>query len=205
MMEQKKIFVFDFDGTLTKRDTFVEFIRFVHGDKATLIGFLKNLHVLLLMKAGIIGRGRARRMVFSYFFAGMTEEMFDAHCLRFATAKKNLLRPKAVKKLDSLTAERQHVIIVTESITRWVQPFFAAYIIHPGFKVTGTEIAVDNGKLTGRFANKNCTGTEKVRHIKALFPERDDCFIVAYGDGKGDIEMLDYADEGHYKPFRGRR
>lgn len=201
-MRQKKLYVFDFDGTLTKRDTLIEFIRFVHGNKATLIGFLKNLHVLLLMKIGIIGGGKAKRMIFTYFFGGMSEELFDTHCLRFADAKKGLLRPKAMRKLDSLVVAGHQVVVITSSITRWVQPFFATYI-QPNFKVIGTEPAIENGRLTGRFANKNCTGIEKVRRIEELYPERDEYFVVAYGDSKGDIEMLDYSDEGHYKPFRG--
>lgn len=201
-MSQRKLYVFDFDGTLTKRDTLIEFIRFVHGDKAAFTGLLKNLHVLLLMMPGVIGRGKARRMVFTYFFGGMSEELFDTHCLRFADAKKGLLRPKAIKKLDSLIVEGHQVLIVTESITRWVQPFFATYI-QPNFRVIGTEAAVESGRLTGRFANKNCTGAEKVRRIDELYPERDDYFVVVYGDSKGDIEMLDYSDEGHYKSFRG--
>jgi phosphoserine phosphatase len=36
-----KIYAFDFDGTLTTRDTLIDFIRFVRGDKATLLGLLR--------------------------------------------------------------------------------------------------------------------------------------------------------------------
>ena len=35
------IHAFDFDGTLTRRDTLIEFIRYVKGNKEFLIGFLK--------------------------------------------------------------------------------------------------------------------------------------------------------------------
>ena len=45
-----KICAFDFDGTLTKKDTFVEFIRYVHGERKTITGFLLHFPVLLLMK-----------------------------------------------------------------------------------------------------------------------------------------------------------
>ena len=31
---------------------------------------------------------------------------------------------------------------------------------------------------------------------------REDFWVIAYGDSKGDKEMLEFADEAHYKPFR---
>ena len=49
----------------------------------------------------------------------------------------------------------------------------------------------------------NCYGAEKVRRISVMLPApREDCYIVAFGDSRGDREMLEYADEAHYKPFR---
>ena len=29
-----------------------------------------------------------------------------------------------------------------------------------------------------------------------------DYWLTAYGDSRGDYELLDFANEGHYKPFR---
>lgn len=48
-----KIHAFDFDGTLTNRDTLLEFIRFVRGDKAFFLCMLRYLPLLLLMKLGL--------------------------------------------------------------------------------------------------------------------------------------------------------
>ena len=47
----KKLFVFDFDGTLTNADTLLEFIRFACGRKRMLLGFLLYSPLLVLMKA----------------------------------------------------------------------------------------------------------------------------------------------------------
>lgn len=217
MNEKKKLYVFDFDGTLTKRDTFVEFIRYMHGTKAALLGFARYLPVLLLMKIGLFPNGKAKRMVFSHFFGGMSEEMFDAGCRRFAKEKKNLLRANGMRKIDNLLSEGQSVVIISASMTRWVQPFFNECISKHGetlpmrsidgreysrFVVMGTDVEVSDGKLTGRFAGKNCYGAEKLRRLKMLYPALDKYYLIVFGDSKGDIELLDYSDEGYYKPFR---
>ena len=52
------------------------------------------------------------------------------------------------------------------------------------------------------FATPNCYGPEKVRRIREVFPDRDNYHLTAFGDSRGDKEMLDYADQGYYKPFR---
>ena len=67
----------------------------------------------------------------------------------------------------------------------------------------GTQIEVIDGILTGRFISPNCYGIEKVRRIKQVLVEpRSHYYIIAYGDSRGDKEMLDYADEEYFRPFR---
>jgi HAD superfamily phosphoserine phosphatase-like hydrolase len=88
------------------------------------------------------------------------------------------------------------VVIVSASIDNWVQPFFA------NVTVLGTQIEVKDGLLTGRFLTKNCYGQEKVNRILACYPHREDYHLTAYGDSRGDKELLAFADESHYKPFR---
>ncbi|MST85139.1 hypothetical protein FYJ73_10775 [Prevotellaceae bacterium LKV-178-WT-2A] len=69
--------------------------------------------------------------------------------------------------------------------------------------VVGTRIEVIDGKVTGRFLTPNCYGPEKVRRVQEMLSEpRDHYRITAYGDSRGDKEMLQYANERHYKPFR---
>ena len=65
--------------------------------------------------------------------------------------------------------------------------------------VLGTQIEVKNGNLTGRFLTKNCYGQEKVNRILALYPDRNTYYLIAYGDSRGDKELLAFADEAHFK------
>ena len=192
----KQVYAFDFDGTLTTKDTLLEFIRFAKGTLAFGLGFLRYAHLLVLMKLGLYPNWKAKQKVFAHFFAGMTIEDFDAICQEFAASSRHLLRPKGIEAINQALNQGADVLIISASIDNWVQPFF------PQVKVLGTQIEVVDGVLTGRFLTKNCYGEEKVNRLKALYPNRQDYHLTAFGDSRGDKELLAYADESHFKPFR---
>lgn len=192
----KKIYAFDFDGTLTTKDTLIEFIRYAKGSMALGLGFMRYAHLLVLMKIGLYPNYKAKQKVFAHFFKDTTLDDFNALCKAFAASSSHLLRPNAIEAIDQATKEGSEVLIVSASIDNWVQPFF------PQVKVVGTQIEVIDGKLTGRFLSKNCYGQEKVNRILSLYPNRQDYHLTAYGDSRGDKEMLAFADESYFKPFR---
>ena len=192
----KKIYAFDFDGTITTKDTLIEFIRYTKGSMDLGLGFLRYAHLLVLMKLGLYPNYKAKQKVFAYFFKDTTLDVFNALCKEFAASLSNLLRPNAIEAIDLATKEGSEVLIVSASIDNWVQPFF------PQVMVLGTQIEVIDGKLTGRFITNNCYGQEKVNRILSLHPNRQEYHLTAYGDSRGDREMLAFADESYFKPFR---
>ena len=50
--DKKVLALFDFDGTLTKKDTMFEFIRFSKGNLMLLIGLIISFPILVLYKLG---------------------------------------------------------------------------------------------------------------------------------------------------------
>ena len=109
------------------------------------------------------------------------------------------MRPAGLKCVAQALEAGQRVLVVSASIENWVRAFFTP---HPGLTILGTQVEVAGGRLTGRFLTKNCYGQEKVRRVMQVLPQRDNYILVAYGDSRGDKELLDYADVRHYKPFR---
>ena len=192
----KKIYAFDFDGTLTTRDSFLEFIRYVCGNWAFCKGILRYSPLLVLMKLGLYPNWKAKQKVFAYFFKGMPLKDFAQQGRLFALDRQHLLRPQGVDMVKQAQAGDAEVLIVSASIDHWVQPFF------PEVKVVGTQVEVEDGCLTGRFLTQNCYGQEKVNRILALYPHRNEYELIAFGDSAGDKELLAFADEAHYKPFR---
>ena len=200
----RKIYAFDFDGTLTTKDTLLEFIRFAKGSGQMFRGFLLFSPLLLLMKLHLYPNWKAKQQLFSYFFKGMNIDDFNAHCTHFAEQNKHLLRPAGIEKVRQAIEEEQAIVlIISASIDNWVRPFFDE--IDKKIQVLGTQIETKEGCLTGQFTTKNCYGQEKVNRLTALYPHREAYDLIAFGDSRGDKELLDFADKGFYKPFRNKK
>lgn len=200
----RKIYAFDFDGTLTTKDTLLEFIRFAKGSGQMFRGFLLFSPLLLLMKLHLYPNWKAKQQVFSYFFKGMNIDDFNALCTHFAEQNKHLLRPAGIEKVrQAIEEEQATVLIISASIDNWVRPFFDE--IDKKIQVLGTQIETKEGHLTGQFTTKNCYGQEKVNRLTVLYPHREAYDLIAFGDSRGDKELLDFADKGFYKPFRNKK
>lgn len=200
---KKKIYCFDFDGTLTTSDTLLEFIKYAKGRGRFLMVFLMYSPLLVLMKLHLYPNWKAKQQIFAHLFAGMRIEKFDALCRGFAEESQHLLRPKGITLMHEALVAGAQVFIVSASIDNWVRPFFDIRNLK-GVQVLGTQIEVEDGKLTGRFKSNNCYGKEKVHRITEVLKsfERSEYEIEAFGDSRGDKEMLAFADKGHFKPFR---
>lgn len=215
MLEKENVYCFDFDGTLTTKDTLLEFIKFAKGKNRFLLGFLLYSPLLVLMKLHLYPNWKAKQKVFRYFFDGMRIQDFDQLCQGFASHSMSLLRKPGIKLIRTALSNQEKVFIVSASIDNWVRPFFT----QQGLEVTdilGTQIEVIDGKVTGRFQTNNCYGEEKVHRIcealtktiengkgaSTLDFDRTRYHIEAFGDSRGDKEMLAFADRGYYQPFR---
>lgn len=206
---KKKVYLFDFDGTLTSADTLLEFIRYACGRRRFFIGFALFSPLLVLMKLHLYPNYRAKQRLFAWYFKGMLIDNFDLVCRRFAHHNQRLMRQKALDRLREIFHNNENLCVVSASIDNWVRPFFdnISKASRSDFRVIGTEVEVDtDGVLTGRFRTHNCYGVEKVRRVLEAMPQlksnRDDFWVVACGDSRGDKELLEFADEAHFKPFR---
>ena len=200
---KKKIYCFDFDGTLTTSDTLLEFIKYAKGRGRFLMVFLMYSPLLVLMKLHLYPNWKAKQQIFAHLFAGMRIEKFDALCRGFAEESQHLLRPKGITLMHEALVAGAQVFIVSASIDNWVRPFFDIRNLK-GVQVLGTQTEVEDGKLPGRFKANNCYGKEKAHRIAEVLKsfERSEYEIEAFGDSRGDKEMLAFADKGHFKPFR---
>ena len=134
----------------------------------------------------------------------MSLTTFDTLCHDFARDKHVLFRPQAFQYLQSIKKQADQILVISASIDNWVRPFFSTiFSAEDSFQVLGTKLEVRDGKLTGRFLTPNCYGQEKVNRLKQVLNEPRQAYsIKAFGDSRGDKELLEYADQGHYKPFR---
>ena len=160
-----KLYAFDFDGTITTKDTFIAFIRFVKGDLRTFLGLLLYAPILIMMKLKLYPNWKAKQQLFTYFFKGMNMKEFKLKCNEFARHNKTLIRPLALIEIQKALKEGEKVIIITASIDMWVRPFFSE--LDKNIHIVGTKIEEKEGKVTGHFVTRNCYGAEKVNSFVA--------------------------------------
>ena len=186
------IHVFDFDGTLTTRDTLLLFIRHARGWWALFGGLLLFSPLLVLMKLHLADNGRTKERLFRHYFRGMLERDFDALCQSFARSHTHVLRTAGLRTIQQALDRGDRVVILSASIDRWVEACLRPFLVSSSqFQVLGTEIDVVDGRLTGRFATPNCYGPEKVRRLKEFLKEvspRGDVEGATKVSPRGDVE-----------------
>jgi phosphatidylglycerophosphatase C len=196
---QQPIAFFDFDGTITTKDTLLEFIRFSKGSSYYRFGFLLNSPWLIAYKLKLISNQRAKERILTFFFGRCPIDTFAAHCDKFsAEILPVLIRPHALDEIARLRAAGVSVVIVSASPENWIR----TWSLSQEAELLATRLEVSGDRLTGKIEGANCYGKEKVRRIEAAYQLKEYPKIYAYGDTKGDIPMLSLADIRFYKPFR---
>jgi phosphatidylglycerophosphatase C len=192
---------FDFDGTLTTRDSFTAFLRWRAGPiryGLALLRLLPGLAAYLVHR----DRGRIKAQAVAQFLRGVSREDLQADAGAFAELHAaKLFRPDALAAWRRWRAEGARLVIVTASPEAVVAPFAEKL---GADRLIGTELAYDaQGRVTGGFASPNCRGPEKVARLKAAFGPNV-ALKAAYGDTSGDREMLEMAEIRGFKVFKGR-
>lgn len=195
----KQLVLFDFDGTLTTRDTLAEFIKYYRGNFQYYLGLAALSPVMALYVTKLIKNWKAKQYFLGWYLKGEDIEEFNKCCVKFATeVVPNLIRPGAIDTIRNYKASGSTVAIVSASAENWVKPFCDSI----GILCLGTKLETRNGKITGNILGKNCHGPEKVCRIKEAFDLSSYTEVIAYGDTSGDREMLALANKKYYKPFR---
>ena len=190
--------LFDFDGTLTRRDSLLHFTEYAVGRTRLVAGLMTLSPWLVAMRSGLVSNHRTKERYFARFFGGMEATRFEAVARRYALERLDrIVSPVALDRLEWHRRAGHTVVVVSASCRQWLEPWCTAR----GAALICTELEVDEGRITGRLAGPNCHGPQKVVRIRAeLDPERFER-VFAYGDSRGDREMLAIADEPFYRTF----
>lgn len=193
MSMKRNIAVFDFDGTLTTRDSFLAFIKWACGPVSYYVGFLRFAPQLLLMFMHLYPNWKAKERIFAHFFKGWQYSWFQALGEDFATELDTMRNEPVIGRLKEHIDHGDTVYVISASLPEWVEPWCRQLGVNA---VLATEIEVnDQGRITGRFKTKNCFGQEKVDRLLKVEPERETYVLHAYGDSRGDLELLAFADK----------
>ena len=193
-----KIALFDFDGTITTSDSLIKFIRYAVGDMKVALGMLLLSPMLIAYKLKLIPNYKAKQLMLSYFFKGMNEQNFKKLAERFSLKQiDTMLRPKAMEKIAWHKDQGHKIVVVSASIENWLKPWCNKNELD----LIATKLEIINGTVTGKFQTKNCYGNEKAVRVREVYSLSDYDHIFAYGDSRGDRELLNLAHTKSYREF----
>lgn len=193
------IAVFDFDGTLTRRDSLLPFLQMAAGRGRFCWGLIRMSPVLAAYALKLMPNWRAKEALLAHFFGGWHEQKLQQIGQRFAHQYiQKLLRPDAMKRLQWHQAHGHPTVLLSASLETYLFPWGRAM----GFdQIIGTQLETHAGIVTGRFNGKNCYGPEKVNRLEATLGNLSHFDIYAYGDSRGDKELLTVANHAYYRRF----
>lgn len=194
----KPIIVFcDFDGTITTKDSFAEFIKFYKSPFYFYCGLVLLSPILILFKLRIISNQTAKEFLTKFYFGKENLDEFIKKATYFSLHKiDKIIIPKAINTLHEHKKNGATIVIVSASFSLYLSDWCKKN----DFELLATELEIIDDKITGKFKGKNCYGEEKLKRIRLNY-DLSNYEVHAYGDTKGDLPMLSIAQKSFYRVF----
>ena len=193
----KKLYCFDFDGTLTYKDTMFLYLEFYNSSKFKL-QFVKHIPLFALLKFNLLDAEKVKKSFISSILKGQSKQKIEKKSQEFFEKYyPTVFRENALDFIKNIDHSQTDCYIVSASLDIWVKPFAEKF----DMKLLATQAEFKNDIFTGNFLGKNCNGAEKVNRIKEAIANKKYDKMIAFGDTSGDKEMLDWANEGQFKFF----
>jgi phosphatidylglycerophosphatase C len=192
--------VFDFDKTLTTRDTLLPFLFFTHG-------WMKASYNLLTLTPHFIqfifnrqSRQLVKEKILTTFYAGYSMKELQKQGQIYADQKLDkYLNLEAMERLRYHQAQQHRCLLVSASLDFYLSPWAQ----RQGFEtVLSSQLQVSpTGQVTGKLKELNCWGPEKRRLLLSYLGPKKFYDLYVYGDSEGDREILQLADHPYYRTF----
>lgn len=192
---------FDFDGTVTRRDTLGPFLLRHFGPRRVLRAGVPNLHRLGGAALGRSDRDEAKQRYLTSLLAGHPvgplEEAGSAYAEELITRAR--FHPEVLDRMARHVEDGHEVVVISASLAVYVAPVAEALGAHGAY---ATELEVHDHRLTGRMLGGNVRARTKVERLERWLGG-EPAEVWAYGDSSGDDALLARADHPH-RVRRGR-
>jgi len=194
---------FDFDGTLTRHDTLLPFLRRLLGTPTLLWVLFVCSPWLAAYVLRLMSNHRAKAVLLKAALADRPVAEVE-RCAR-AFVQHDLPQqwhPWGLQQLVQHQQSGHRCVLVTASTSPYMHLVGASLGVDA---VLCTEMEVMDDRYTGRMATANCHGEQKVERLKVWLaqtygpaPDHQPA-LHAYGDTKGDLPMLRLAQQAWYR------
>ncbi len=188
----KKIAVFDLDGTITKKDTYLEFIKYVRGNLYFYFGLVILSPYIILFYLGFYNNIKLKELFFSFFFKNLKSSYVEQKGKEFSINILPSLCYQPAQKILKWHKDKMHdVLILTASSDIWVK----GWTEMNGYALICTKFKKHQGFFTGEIDGKNCFGMEKQKLLKEYFKKHCYSYSFGYGDSSSDQYYLNIVNQ----------
>ena len=197
--DDRRVAVFDVDGTLLRGDCLWLAARRTKGPVGQLQTALACLPWLIGWQMRLVSTGKFKQQRIAAF--GICDVVNRAEAQGRANwllpELQAQLKPEALQRLRWHQQRGDRVLLCSASPRLLLQPL-ADWL---GVELLCTELEQEQGKWKPRLASPNCDGPEKVRRLTEHLGPLEGLSSEAYGDSRGDKELLHAATTPHYRSF----
>lgn len=188
-----KIIIFDFDGTLTKRDTLRPFATYIAKKYNLRHKLLLFYACLVLHKLKWVSDKKLKESFLQLFVKTKSvEEVENIVNQFFEEVVQNIINNSVLNKLKNHVDSGDKVYIASANFDFLLKPLIMKWNISG---IISTETEQKNGYFTGEIVGNTCKGENKLRKIKAVLGEGVLKNIIAYAD-KEDALLLKSVGQG---------
>ena len=182
---------FDFDGTLTKRDSILPFGLCLARAKQNKRGGTAHFALLMIcLKSRMLSNHQFKESFCRSFLAGESEKEIDDFSRMFtARYLEGILNRPVVEALRSHQQKGDEVYLVSSNFTFLLRPLQLTW---NSSGVIATDLEVRAGRFTGRINGRTCHGPEKLSRVLAVFDSERVRQATAYGDSRSDRHLLSF-------------
>lgn len=185
-----KLAIFDFDGTLTTRDTTFGFIFFYAGKTKTITALVSIIPQLVLAKLGYLKIQTVKEKLFRNIFGGHAITHVKMRGDEFGTNEIPLILHLLVyAEMKRLQEEGFEILLLSASCSAWL----SHWCKKENIELLCSEMEEEDGVYTGNLQGKNCYGKEKVVRLNVAYDLKKIKEIVAYGNHHSDLHYMKLA------------
>jgi phosphatidylglycerophosphatase C len=188
--------LFDFDGTLTVRETFADFMRAAVSPVRRLAGIPLFAPMLAGYKVGWVSGTTIRSAVVRFGFRGVPEARVRRAGETFARdVIPGLVDADMMRRLEAHRARGDTVLVVSGALDAYLAPWCR----QQGLPLLCSRLEAVDGVLTGGYRGAQCVGDEKARRVRENHDLAAFGQISAYGDTAEDHALLALADRPFFR------
>lgn len=199
MSEQAKgIAFFDFDGTISFEDSFLEFLRYTDGSFKLYWCMVLNSPFILLYFLKLYSNQKLKERFFTFFYKGRSvAELEEKGQLFCNEVLPKMVYPQALQLIRWHQERGHEVYLLTASSRLWL----GKWCRQQNMKIIDTTFENDGQYYTGKIAGENCYGKEKAKQMLPILAASRGVPSYGYGHGRGDAHFIAEVKYGFNMPL----